>query len=478
MAGLTPDGFTSKSYEQVLDDMFNRLEADVGEVDRNPTALLGQIFGTVSTEIALLWNAGQDVYNMFNPDTAVGVQLDGVVQINGLRRLAATKSSGIVQACGDEGTVLATGRIVSVTQTGDQFTSTADVIITASEASEILVTINSVLNNTLYSITVDAVPYDYTSDADATAAEITAGLAAALAAGPFIVVEDPGISLRITSDDVNNQFPWIVTPELTISEICSNMPVEAVEFGPVLGLANTVTTIVTPISGWLSVNNATDLNIGRNIETDVQLRARRQQSISTSTGATIPAIRAFLNSVDGVSGVSVTENATKVVDPAGRPPSSIECVVFGGEDQDIFQALWDSHGGGIETFGNTSGFAVDEEGNSQPVSFSRAVSVYVWVRVTINSFYDEEVFPANGEDQIKEDVVEYGQTFDIGEDVIPQRFYCAIYQTPGIENITVELTTSPTPVGPPGTYLPDPIQIEPSELALFDVSRVEVVLPP
>lgn len=57
-------------------------------------------------------------------------------------------------------------------------------------------------NNQLYRLTINGTDHDYTSDADATVAEITAGLVAALGLGPEpVTATDLGTALDVVGDD-------------------------------------------------------------------------------------------------------------------------------------------------------------------------------------------------------------------------------------------------------------------------------------
>lgn len=477
MAGLSPEGFTIKSYDEIFNEIVSDIESNVGPIDSNPNGLIGQIIGIFSQKQLDLWQLSLAVYNMFNPDAAEGVQLDGVAAITGITRLAATKTFGNVQCYGQQGTILPVGRVVSILETGARFVSTEEVTITRSNAVFLLITIAAVQNSTDYTVTINGVDYTYTSDSDATAEEITQGLDSALSSAPVDVVENSGVSIELTSSNIDNSYDFSVTANLSIDDVGVNMPVESEIAGSVIGLAGTINIIETPVSGWLSVDNENDLAVGRDRETDAQLRLRRDLSLSTSAAATIPAIRKELGNVPGVTGVSVTENPNNFVDAAGRPPHSVECVVAGATDLDIANKLWQVHGAGIRTFGNTTVVIQDEEGNDQVVQFSRALPVYIWVRVTINDFYNEEEFPENGEQLIIEKVVSFGNNLEVGEDVIPQRFYCVIYEVPGISDVTVELATSATPAGPPGSYQTTPLTIPPSSKANFNSDRTSVVLP-
>ena len=129
----------------------------------------------------------------------------------------------------------------------------------------------------------------------------------------------------------------------------------AIESGPILALAGTLTTIETPIDGWSTVTNANNGTPGRAVESDSELRIRRAQSLQVGGAGTVEAIRSrLLEQVDDVSAVTIIENRTDAVDIDGRPAHSFEAVVSGGIDQDIANMLWLVKPAGIETHGGVT----------------------------------------------------------------------------------------------------------------------------
>ncbi len=73
--------------------------------------------------------------------------------------------------------------------------------IRISEEPVKIVLIDTVLDSQLYRVTINAVNYDYTSDSDATLAEITAGLAAALTTGAVTGIDngDGTVTIRLAA---------------------------------------------------------------------------------------------------------------------------------------------------------------------------------------------------------------------------------------------------------------------------------------
>src|SRR5262249_36114068 len=88
---------------------------------------------------------------------------------------------------------------------------------------------------------------------------------------------------------------------------------EAVDTGPLPAPAGTLTVIDTPVAGLSSVTNAADAILGRNQETDSELRIRREEELRAAGKGTVDAIRALLLEVLNVVQAKVLQNHS------GRP---------------------------------------------------------------------------------------------------------------------------------------------------------------
>ena len=99
-----------------------------------------------------------------------------------------------------------------------------------------------------------------------------------------------------------------------------------------------------------------------------------------------------------------------LVEVNGQAAKSAECIVSGGEDNDIAQAIYDNIAAGIEWFGRngTSGTAVDPiDGQEFEVFFTRPVAKYIHVRYTrIDN--NEQSYPVDGDTQVKNACAEFG----------------------------------------------------------------------
>ena len=118
-------------------------------------------------------------------------------------------------------------------------------------------------------------------------------------------------TITINADVVSVPFSCNVGLNLSVIYQASPITFNAQNFGPIPLPIGTLTFIVTPISGWNSITNLIAGNTGTLVETDAQLRIRRQNSIKLLGSATVEAITAgLLQKVPGVTSATVFENTS------------------------------------------------------------------------------------------------------------------------------------------------------------------------
>lgn len=267
--------------------------------------------------------------------------------------------------------------------------------------------------------------------------------------------------------------------------VAADYPVvfEAVETGPLQVNANTLTEIAGPVAGWNSVTNPTDGVTGRNIETDTELRVRRNEEIQKVGGSTPDAIRADLIDIDGVITAHVFENISDTTDPvSGLPAFAIEVLVFDGvvptvADDVIAQTIWNSAPAGSRFYGSNSGTAIDSEGNNQTVLFSRPVVKPVWITAIVTRAPGVTA-PGNAADLLRDHLVDTAnEGFTSDGDVVALLMrailldskkdlgYDWVYDVP-----TLLLGFSVSPAGTAN------LTITPREIARLDTSRTAITL--
>lgn len=113
MAGLTREGFTPLSYQELFERISTRLNAFSPGIDLSAESPDGQLVEIFSFELSQAWNELDLVYNSYNPEVAIGAGLRNIGLITGLPYGAATRSQTVVNLVGTTGTVVPRGSIVS-----------------------------------------------------------------------------------------------------------------------------------------------------------------------------------------------------------------------------------------------------------------------------------------------------------------------------------------------------------------------------
>jgi uncharacterized phage protein gp47/JayE len=254
--------------------------------------------------------------------------------------------------------------------------------------------------------------------------------------------------------------------DVTIAGGVATVNATATETGPRIALAGSITTIATPVAGWSTVTNPADAVEGTDEETDAELRVRREASVAFPSQALVDSIFSAIANLDGVISVAILENDSSSVDGNGQVPHSVQAVVFGGDDTEIAEAIFQEKPVGIATDGTTTVAVDDIQGNSYNVKFTRPapVGIYVTVTLTTNSEY-----PSDGDDLIKQAIVDYAEAnFGASEDVIYSRLYTPINSIPGHQIDNLEIGTSPSPSGTSN------IAIAFNQISDFDIANIVI----
>lgn len=459
MAGVEETGFVLKRLPEILlelrqeaSSIFQDLVQPGDVVDTSPDSLLGRLIALVSPSDADLWEAAQQVYAAFDPNQATGISLDNLVAYAGITREGATRTVVPILVSGDIGTFVTAESVISSDITGERFEIATGIGLTVSSASGITVQVVSVQNNTLYTIsyagTTSTQTISYTSDSDATVAEILAGLQAEIMSShptltSTVVGSGATATLVVDRNDVFQTVTFSVSTNLGVTKVRKVGEAFAENFGPIEQQANTVTTISTPILGWDSVTNPVAATPGRLEETDEELRVRFRNSKFERATNSLDSIYSALIGVDGVEQVIIYENDTDVTDGNGVEPHSFLPIVVGGLSTDIAQAIWENKPLGILSQGNTSVSINDIQGFPHTIGFERPNPVVIYIEMTLTT---DANFPANGEGLIKSNLINYFQeNFGVGKEVIYSRLFTPINQVAGhqVDSLFIDITPSP-----------------------------------
>ena len=437
MAGLDSTGLTILTQAEVRDEIDESEKTAFGQsVGVSDDDILGRINAIISEREANLWELAEAVNAASDPDTATGAQQDSICAITGTVRLPAAESTVTLTLTGTPTTVVALGSQASVTGTLELFTTLANGTITASAAwapTTAYVVGNRVTNSgNVYLCTI-------------------AGTSAG-SGGPVLEIAAE------TDGTVTWRFLGNGTGDIDVTA-------ESANTGPIVGASGDIITIDTPVSGWDSVMNILDAVLGTNIESDEDLRVRREEELAGPGTAPIDPLRVDLLAVEDVTTVSLFVNNTNVTDADGVPSKSIEALIQGGTNQDIFDQLLASVAAGILTHGTTAGTATDSEGNTHAQEFTRPTVIDIFTDVTLT--FDAALYPTDGDDQVEDAIVAI--VYATGKDVVASQIKAACFNVDGVLDVSLaEIDTSSSPSSE------TTIAIALREIADQDTSRINV----
>jgi len=439
--GLTPLGFVPKPLEIIRAEINAQLRGKFGQsIDLSDDEPLGQLVAIVSAELASLWEQTEKVNSSQDPDKATGDALKSVAMLTGTFAETAKPSTVTLTLTGTPGTVIPAASRVETESTAAQF-------------------------ETLGAVTIASVPIWLTSHSYALDDRVTNS-------SRVYVCIDAGVSAAsggplTTSDSiVDNGVIWRYLGEGTGA---SDVDAESVEDDAIIALSGDLNTISTPVGGWQSSINILDAELGSLVETDEALRMRRLTELASPGSGTPQALKADLLQVAGVTSVTVFYNDTDTTDVDGIPPHSVECLVQGGDDQDIFDFLEESIPAGISSWGTEISASYGYSGFDTPRTqrFSRPAEIDIYV--IINVLKDPDAYPLDGNDQIEAEIIAFGDAQSTGKNAVASSLAAQAFKVSGVLDVTsCYIGIAPAP-GASTT-----IAISGRQLAMFDTSRITV----
>lgn len=208
---------------------------------------------------------------------------------------------------------------------------------------------------------------------------------------------------------------------------------QAVDSGPVQASSGQLNQIVSGVLGWETVSNPSDAILGQASESDIASRARRRNTLALQSTALPEAITSRLHDLEGVRSLAFRENVGSEpleIDGVTLKPHSIYVCVEGGSDDDIARALLESKSLGAGWNGATTVSITEPvSGQRYDVSFDRAESVPVFVRVTarFNGLDAQTIIPA-AIIAYKDGELDGDEGFTVGRNVSPFELAGAVNQ--------------------------------------------------
>lgn len=238
---------------------------------------------------------------------------------------------------------------------------------------------------------------------------------------------------------------------------------ETGRFGNVL--AHSVTVIGNPDENVLSVDNPESLEGGQDQETDSDYRRRLLIENNANPSATVNGIKSALLDVDGVTQVNLVSNSTDKADEYGNPAYTMHVYVLGGVKEDIAKALAKYTGFGPVFVGTQAVDVADMTGQIHTYHFDYALEVPVYVNIDLKT---NSNFNQDSVDTIKQNIVDYIDSLEMGDKLVLTRLYEPVYQIDGVVEASITAGQSQDSLNQ------DDIAVKPLESVKCQLDNVKV----
>lgn len=455
MSGVTSTGFEKKTQSEIESE----LKVDQAALVSNklnflPTSTISKLNGIFSDKLREGWDVIEAVYRAFHPDYASYDALDHVSAITGTKRRKPEKSTVTLdRVLLDAGSTIEAGSIVSVGENGGRFVTLTDLT-------------NSTLYKGLFSVNAIAQEYGPKPGYATTIDVIVTPKSGWEAKGTVIGTNTEtfnldGTALQYQTEGMSEDAmeviafsggdPWSLSDVLALIN-GSTDSIEAFDAGGVIGISSTkdgensyvliyptggATTVLGLTYGLYKGMNSDNAAVGRDIETDPELRLRREQSLRVSGSAMVDAIRSNVLQLDFIEQCRVFDNDSDLTDGDGLPPKSVEVVAYytttTERKQLVAESIFEKLSAGIYSHGSISNTVEDQQGFEHTIrhSISPEVPIYISATLTI----DSALYPADGDTQVKNALVALGEQLEMGADVIALKYKSVPLNISGVVDV-------------------------------------------
>lgn len=175
---------------------------------------------------------------------------------------------------------------------------------------------------------------------------------------------------------------------------------------------------------------------GQDRESDTAARRRFNMCKSSSGNMTANSVKGAIMQIPNVVAVEVFENKTN--DTVNNiPPHAFKCYVLCPNyvEYQVAEAIFSKKPLGIPCVGDLNYQVKDDGGQFHEVKFSKSEPVETVIKLTVKV---NEYFETNGEEDIKNNLIEHISSLENGQDIIFTSLYGQIHKVPGVVE-TLEL---------------------------------------
>ena len=228
-----------------------------------------------------------------------------------------------------------------------------------------------------------------------------------------------------------NKNEWVINAETTLISGTNIISFNAVNFGAIEASANTINDVVTVFPEITSVNNPLPAEIGRDEESDVLLRKRRNNLLSVNSKSCIAGIYSKLFLLDTVTDAVIYENVTDTYDVLkDLNAHTLWCIIDGGSIDEITKIIATDKTIGTDLKGTISNNYVEiflkADGTTRTlthtVKFDRPTEIPLYIKLTVSKKIITDIIDM---DAIKNKLIE--KLYSINEKATATELYAYVY---------------------------------------------------
>lgn len=448
-------------------------------IDTDPSTVLGRLIDIVAESAYDLEEVAEYLMSCIDLDTASGTKLEDLTALGNVFRKSATNSVTKLVVKAKPLTVIPQGSFIKNQYTSESFTTDREITINSTQGGSGVFGYDLAVIDTLDPTSTYTFNWKRDSSPNSNIAisvergntdfevfrktlvdvinQTTSDILAELGSTDLITVRTSNYNEEVS----------ISLTHSTIENVYQGVNATSVNVGAVRSDAYTLTSIQSPVNGWVGVYNPFDVDLGIESHSDEELREAYREGRSFKGVATLNALLASLYSVDGVKYVNVTQNTTN--QNTTIPANSFAVTVLGGRVDDLAQAIFDNTPLGVNSYGTESGNAKDINGNNYTVPFNRPVYVPIAIRIAITQqagFVDADY------NKIRQNIIDYFNTFVVGSSVTISRLYSPINQVPNhyVNSLEIGVIRNGIP-----EYGAGNINLDFNELATINAENIQFI---
>lgn len=426
----------------IAQDKFKDLIPSGEQLDTDTSSVLGRLLdifaeANVDIEAVLEYLVGS-----VDLDNATGTKLDDLCKLGNVSRKISTPSVALLLITGQINTIIPAGSIVKSYITTDTYSTDFDVTLDTNNIYGLQTSL--IEGNSLFTVywSQDGnpnsnVPIVY---------PVAAGEAINDTAINFVNMINlttsslrakviNGSVIQISFADANNTGSISVTNS-SLTNIIKPVESTCTVNGVIETLSHTLTSIQSPILGWVSVDNPFDAIVGSEVESDDDLKLRYQTARAFGANNTMNSLLSDLQRLHGVRYAYIDNNPSN--NPSGSlPPHSFSVTVEGGDATQIAQIVLNNTPAGIWSFGDQQFPAYDINGVVHNVYFNRPSLLPITIKISTVTMAG---FPTNGFDLIRQAIIDYISSLPVGSDLITSRLYTPANNVLNHDVVSIEIS--------------------------------------